>query len=269
MRIINTIIAMFSFSNIIRPINGLQIPHNTYRSVYNSKTIGNSFNQKAKQSILIDNKKLITISPGGLQAFYMIGICKYIKENYKLDNSYVFAGASAGAWNSLFMSFKGDDDRFIKSLLDINFRNIKSIYDVQLKIRDNILNDYDTTDFNLKNIYIPVSIIKYNGIYPKIYSNFKDIEDALDCCITSSHIPFITGGLIKKYNNIISFDGGILKNPYPIEFKPIIKITPNIWKNRKGDLNYFDRSNLDIKCLFIEGYNDAKNNKAYLDNIFN
>ena len=86
MRIINTIMAMFSFSNIIRPINGLHIPQNTYRSVYNSKTIGNSFNQKTRQSIVIGNKKLITISPGGLQAFYMIGICKFIKQKYKIDN---------------------------------------------------------------------------------------------------------------------------------------------------------------------------------------
>ena len=274
MRIINSIMAMFSFTNIIRPINGLQIPYNKYTNIYSSNNIinnnnCNSFNQKAKQSIIINNKKLITISPGGLQAFYMIGICKYIKQNYRIDNSYAFAGASAGAWNSLFMSFKGNDDKFIEALFSINFIGIKSINDIQLKIKDIILNDYRSTDFNLKNLYIPVSILRYNGMYPMIYNDFSDIEDALDCCITSSHIPFVTGGLVRRYNNIISFDGGIIKNPYPSNFTPIIKITPNMWRNRNNDLNYFDKSKLDIKSLFIEGYNDAKDNKSYLDKIFN
>jgi len=274
MRIINSIMTIFSFTNIIRPTNGLQFYNKPYTNIYNSNKLinnnhYNSFNQKTKQSIVIGNKKLITISPGGLQAFYMIGICKFIKQKYKIDNSYMFAGASAGAWNSLFMSFRGDDEKFINSLFNINFTGIKSINDIQLKIKDIILNDYVSNDFNLKNLYIPVSILKYNGMYPIIYNDFKDIEDALDCCITSSHIPFVTGGLVRRYNNIISFDGGIIKNPYPSNFTPIIKITPNMWRNRDSDLNYFDKNKLDIKGLFIEGYNDAKDNKEYLDKIFN
>ena len=47
--------------------------------------------------------KIISISPGGLNGYYLVGIISYIKSNYDLSN-YLFTGASAGAWSSLFMS---------------------------------------------------------------------------------------------------------------------------------------------------------------------
>ena len=43
----------------------------------------------------IDNyekKKLIILSPGGINGFYMLGVCNYIKDNYNLTN-YIFSGA--------------------------------------------------------------------------------------------------------------------------------------------------------------------------------
>ena len=45
------------------------------------------------------------LSPGGLRGFYTHGICKFIRYNYDLSN-YTYYGASAGAWNSLYMSVK-------------------------------------------------------------------------------------------------------------------------------------------------------------------
>ena len=32
-----------------------------------------------------------------------------------------------------------------------------------------------------------------------IYTDFYDLEDALNCCVASSNIPFITGNLFNKY----------------------------------------------------------------------
>ena len=29
-----------------------------------------------------NDKKIITLSPGGFRGFYVLGLCKYIKENY-------------------------------------------------------------------------------------------------------------------------------------------------------------------------------------------
>lgn len=50
------------------------------------------------------NKKpnMITISPGGIYGFYTLGTCSYIKNNYNISD-YIFSGASAGSWNSLYM----------------------------------------------------------------------------------------------------------------------------------------------------------------------
>jgi len=37
----------------------------------------------------IKNKKLISISPGGLKGFYELGVLSYIKDNYNMDD-YIF-----------------------------------------------------------------------------------------------------------------------------------------------------------------------------------
>ena len=75
--------------------------------------------QDAWDQFLEDNSELklketISISPGGLQGFYLIGIVDFLKHNYNLD-SYLLTGASAGAWSCLLMSYKGDTKKFIKS----------------------------------------------------------------------------------------------------------------------------------------------------------
>ena len=53
----------------------------------------------------LNDKKIINIYPAGLRGFYEMGVCIYIKEKYNIDN-YVFSGASAGSWNSLYLSNK-------------------------------------------------------------------------------------------------------------------------------------------------------------------
>ena len=53
-----------------------------------------------------------------MKGFYLFGISSYIKKNYKLDN-YIFSGASAGAWNSLFMCFKKNPSELIHIIMNI------------------------------------------------------------------------------------------------------------------------------------------------------
>ena len=77
----------------------------------NTQTSQTSDNYLSSENNLLNytnsNKKLIIITPGGLKGFYVLGICSYIKENYNISD-YVFSGASAGSWNSLFLSYKHD-----------------------------------------------------------------------------------------------------------------------------------------------------------------
>jgi len=233
----------------------------------------------AKQNF--HNKKIITLSPGGFRGFYVLGICKFIKENYDLSN-YVFSGASAGAWNSLFLSYNGDCDKFINSIMNIDIKNQKSLSVIQRNIKEILIELLDEEDFDFKKLYIGTTIIKRFKFRPIIYSEFKDLEDAINCCIASSHIPFITGGFKYKYRGISTYDGGFVNFPYLNNEYSSIHITPSIWssdeinsqgvKKRKKKLSdystLFNKEGVDIKELYLNGYNDAKKNKDKLDIMF-
>jgi hypothetical protein len=234
----------------------------------------------------IKNKKLIAISPAGLRGFYLLGILSYIKNNYDTSN-YIFTGASAGAFNALFATYKYDPNNIV-NILDIEniFSYDKcsfSISKLQQNIKNALLNNFSTNDFELDKLYIGVTSIKNFHSKTNIYHHFENLEDAIDACIASSNIPFITGNIIHKYNNLYSFDGGFSKYPFLHLFEPTLHITSDIWENIDGDSNkkdtgsllkiisnfiqFFFTSSNDFIQLYKKGYNDTEKNKNYLDGI--
>lgn len=226
----------------------------------------------------LENKKLISLSPGGLKGFYMLGTITYIKEHYALDD-FIFSGASAGAWNALILTFKEDPIELILETLEDTKKAI-SIRDLEYRIKYKILQKYTAVDFDLGKLYIGVTNIENLRIKTRIYSNFTSLEDALDCCIASSHIPYITGGFKNIYNDVYSFDGGFSHYPYVSTIRPSLHITPNVWgriknKSKRQWSNFledyttlFSKDNYDFMQLFDYGYEDAKKNKMFLDGIF-
>jgi hypothetical protein len=109
------------------------------------------------------------------------------------------------------------------------------------------------------------------------------LDDAVDCCIASSHIPFITGGPFCIYRNKFSFDGGFSNYPYLDVISPSLIIERNIWNNENkiedqanvsvincSFENLFDLTKIDmsIRELYEIGYNDSMKNKEILDSIF-
>ena len=220
---------------------------------------------------IYNNKKLISISPGGFKGFYLLGTLIYIKENYDLKN-YIFSGASAGAWCSLIMSMKSKFD--LLDFIDENITNSKSILEIEQNIKIKIMKKYNNDDFDFKRIYVGVTQLKNLNVNTIIYSNFKNLEDAIDCCIASSHIPFVTGGLLNKYHNKISFDGGFVAYPYIKEIKATLHVDPYIWNSKKTkslfsyDTTLFSKDKYNFKNLYLDGYNDAKKNKDYLNSVF-
>ena len=96
-----------------------------FSKMFHGKTIKSHKNIILNINSTDNEKKVITISPGGFRGFYMLGLCKYLKENYELED-YIFSGASAGAWNSLFLSLKENDDDFINYIFDIDYTNVKN-----------------------------------------------------------------------------------------------------------------------------------------------
>jgi hypothetical protein len=238
-------------------------------------------NMSRLQSIIIPNdihndnkRKLISISPGGFKGVYMYGTCIYIKENYDTSD-FIFSGASAGAWNSLMMTCKKDIKYFKEILLEI-IKETKSIKELEIKMKEKILETYETVDFDLSRLYIGVTSFRNFRINTVLFHDFKSLEDALDACIASSHIPFISGGLLNKYKSIYTFDGGISSYPYIETEQKLLHITPDIWIKRNNSSNrdlqeitsLFSKNKYNFEKLFQEGYEDAQTNKEYLDSIF-
>jgi len=199
------------------------------------------------------DKKMISISPGGFYGFYMMGVCTYIKENYNTSN-YIFSGASAGAWNSLFMTLKTDSS-FLKNILVKNDLYLnKNIFQLEWEMKNKILKYYSTRDFDLDRLFIGVTTFGQTNIY----TDFENLDDALECCIASSHIPFITGSMIHLYKNKYTFDGGFSNYPYLNTKEVSLHINPNIWnQNEKNRYNLFNKDAFDIEKLFERGYEDT------------
>jgi hypothetical protein len=225
----------------------------------------------------IKNKKVISISPGGYKGIYMLGTTTYIRKQYNLDN-YIFSGASAGAWNALMLTFKNDITHHLDDLLYKNIHNSKTILDLEQNMKESILNKFTTDDFELRRLFIGVTTVYNKKSNTTIFSGFNNLEDALDCCIASSHIPFITGGVVNKYKNMLTFDGGFSRYPYINHLEHSFHINPDIWyeRNNTGGLyneiaeytTLFSKKRFDFKELYKAGYDDAAINKPFLDSIF-
>jgi hypothetical protein len=288
---------MCYFLNLIRSGKFIGISKkykfNEHNMVKNSQNIitnknNNVFYEKdidvyLKTNNFIQNKKLISISPGGIKGFYLMGVLNFIKQNYDLSE-YIFSGASAGAWNSLFMCFNKNPNDFVFKMLSSDFKKTKTMNELKYLIKYKILKSFSEDDFNLERLFIGVTTIQNARFQTSIFSDFDNLEDAINCCIASSHIPLVTGGLSNRYHDMYTFDGGFSTYPYLNLTKSVLHVSPNMWEKNatlknnkfKKKLNsilefknfLFINKNVDFIELYDNGYADAKKNKKMLDDIF-
>ena len=124
-------------TKIFRHNAKIKLHHSQYNII--SNTNNKSYNIKLdkdeyiNQNEFIQNKKIISISPGGYKGVYMLGICIYIKDNFNLDE-FIFSGASAGAWNSLMLCCKKDVTFFKTDIVDYSIKNSKTIFELEYLI---------------------------------------------------------------------------------------------------------------------------------------
>lgn len=250
------------------------------RNIKNKHTFGENETTKfLEENEFIKNKKLISISPGGFKGFYVMGICKFIKNHYNLEN-YIFSGASAGAWNSLLLCFNRDIDEVQSKLLDITLQNTNRISEIEKRIKYKMLENYSTNDFDLRRLFIGVTTFNQCKANTTIFTGFDNLEDALNCCIASSHIPMVTGGITNFYRDILSFDGGFSRYPYLNTTRSALHITPTIWRKDtpesvvKQTLTLSDYTTLFSKEKFLfsdmveKGYRESQENRQILDDVF-
>ena len=272
---------------------------NSGHKIVNKKKNKNLLNQENETYIIqnefLQNKRLISISPGGFKGFYLFGVLSFIKENYYLED-FIYSGASAGAWNALFMCLNNTDDSFLKTFIqDEDLKKTTSIFDFEKRMKMKLLTHYKDreSDFDFRRLFIGVTTISDDyDLSTTIYNDFENLEDAIDCCIASSHIPFITGGLTNKYNGRMNFDGGFKENPYLNINKSVLHVSPSMWEKIKSSIennegiavrpnpslfgslkNFLDQTtlfrkeNINFMKLFEDGYQDAEKNKFILDDI--
>jgi len=232
----------------------------------------NEKEQFYQQHEFLKNKKLISISPGGYKGIYMLGVCTYIKEHFDLSN-FIFSGSSAGAWNALMLCYDKEFSGLKHDIIDYSLKNAKSLNEMEKMMKTRILEKCSPDDFDLQKLFIGVTTL--NDFYKAnttIFSGFDNLEDSIDCCIASSHIPFVTGGFVNKYNNMYSFDGGFSKYPYLNIMRPILHITPSMWikkpehaiPNIQDYTTLFSKNSYDFDKMFQDGYEDTKKNHVFL-----
>lgn len=210
-----------------------------------------------------DAYKTISIVPGGLKGFYTLGICKYLKETYCLDD-HRFYGSSAGSWNAVFLSLPSCyDNYYFDELIKINPKQHSNLNELEMALKNIIVNEptIKENNFNIDtlNWRCNICISEYKGYKFKkiIKSEFNSLDDLLECCIASSHLPYISNGdLFYKYKNKKIIDGGLFRKNYPHFMKTDLLISHKMFNN-KDITKYSDLKNLNIEKLIYAGYKDA------------
>ena len=188
----------------------------------------------------------IYISPGGLRGFYTYGICKFLKEKYDMSN-YHFYGASAGAWNSLHMSLKQEYEPKFTEIMNEMEPQHHSLHAMQERLKEKLLKNFDENHFR---------------IHETIYEDFNDLEDAISCCMASSHIPIISGKTTYRYKDKYCIDGGIYGFKEQKD-TPNLVVFPEMFDfdfSRHDDINTFQPHK-----LIVNGYEDAFKHRKKID----
>ena len=254
-----------------------------------------------------ERKKVIQIDPGAYQGVYVLGVVAYVKDYYSLDDrdDIVFLGSSAGAYNALAMSFRYADARsrlayanMTDALISI-FDESPSLIQLQNNLQRYMRSEQSDEQFDLHKLHIDVT--EYAppfALHKRIVSGIPSLDDALDMCAASSHIPFITsprfffrdirreegdkeGEEMMEEVQRLLFDGGLYdlvtrrRRAAPAETPPVdllLNINHNMWSGGGGglvaDIFNLVRRGKNFRQMYEAGYADSHRNRHVLDAFF-
>ena len=222
--------------------------------------INKIYRMKKKYKIPVCKADII-LSPGGIKGPYNIGICLYLKNHFVLTDKKI-VGFSSGSINNLFLALnKEKNNEFLKTLIKIKLNN--DIKGFLKKTTQCIGSNFTEKDFDLTRVNIGVT--HSDGLH--IYNNFLNLNDVLNCCISSSFIPLITyNDLLYFYKYKLSLDGGAFYKTY-IKDSQALLINHYMFKRYKknsiSDIKILNPKNLNLYQMYLNGYNDARNNHSY------
>jgi hypothetical protein len=210
----------------------------------------------------------VIIGPGGVLGFYSLGICHYLVNHFDLREKHV-AGFSSGAFNTLFM-------RVHPKKRTSSLRHIFGCKETSSMLLLNELMEYVETsttlrDYDLRNTSIGISHM--DGI--SLYDTFHNIQQVVQCCKSSSFVPYVTNETgLNYYNDKISMDGYFLYGYFMQHYTtPPLVITPgmfgrftNPWLcNILFIFGIHPLQSTSIYQMYLNGYHDATKNHAYFE----
>lgn len=230
--------------------------------------------EQARQYYISRYPKLMVLTPGGINGFYMMGVARYITQHMNTDD-YIFSGSSAGAWCGLFLCLK-QYDKYSQCIINMleelqKISSTTTLYGMLYSMKRQVLEMTTTEDYQLDRLFI--GVLKYESytLTTTIYTDFVTLEDAVDCCISSSHIPFITGEMNCMYHGHPVFDGAFSRYPFVNIYPPTIIISPDLWKQSPYTISQqiasLSMNKLDVLAMFWNGYRDTLLHKSALFEI--
>ena len=226
--------------------------------------------KKNRNYNLLTKNKFIAIDHAGIEGFYTLGICSFIKNNYNISE-YKYIGTSMGTWTALIMSSKFSIKEIVSKYINyINFSKINTISSFNYCFQDFFLENYNIDDFDIERLNICITQLDSINFESNIINKFKSFEQILDCCIISSKLNhIIDDNLLNKYDDWSDYSQFPPNNIYCH-----INIKSNIFDNDIYSTlflkNLKNQTTATILAnLFNKGIYDSSCNKETLDYIFN
>jgi hypothetical protein len=135
-----------------------------------------------------------------------------------------------------------------------------TMYEFLFVMKKKVLELTCDADYDFERLHIGVLNYENYELKTTIYCNFTNLEDAVNCCISSSNIPFLTGEFSHTYQGSMALDGYFAKYPYLNVMEPSLVIYPEIWKTpHKKQLgqSLLSKEKIKLMDLFLDGYNDT------------
>jgi valyl-tRNA synthetase len=79
-----------------------------------------------------------------------------------------------------------------------NEKDAIALFETEHNISNAVLKYYKTEDFDLEKLWVGITRVSL-PITPMILSPYHSLEDAVNGCIASSHIPFVMGNIVYLY----------------------------------------------------------------------
>lgn len=219
-----------------------------------------------KKKIKVEFTPDIVLSPGGYNGFYQLGICHYIKNHFTFDDKKII-GFSAGSWAGLFLCLHKDkSNECVRNI----FKQINKCCRLSKipSILKNAIEKYDYSDFNIKNLNIGMTNVHKKNIC--IHNDFLTIQDCVNSCIGSAFVPYVTyNDLVYFYKHKFVLDGAIYYKKFikEIDTNKTLVISAHCFRsNYKKRVPFMGlkKPKRTLYDLYILGYNNARNNHAYI-----